>query len=814
MALTKIKRTGLDTGITDNSDANAITIDSSENTTFAGKLSVSAGANQSAFFQSNSGQKQVVIQSPAWSGNATNNTISALEITNSESTPEVIFNITGSGNATLAGDILIDKPSGGNITIDSGGGDGYLQFKNASSVRWSIGRDNTDNALVFNYGDGLGSSGGQLKLAPTSGNATFAGDVTTSRTLISNANYQAGANFVQMTNDRNDNEGGWVGFRKNKGSMSAVPVSGTDMGGISWHGSDGNSWERGNWIKSTSTATWTEGNPYGKLIFGVRNSTILTLENDSSATFTGSISATHYNGAYITNGNIGDANSGGTQKFGGNGRTHWGGHMLSYGGNAGGKVEFNTGTSGTGTLALTIDSSQNTHFKGNIYIDKADGQFFLQNGNGANRAYIQYQESADDLIISSLEAGSDIKFLPAGNTALTLYDDLSATFAGNMIINGSSSRQIEFKDGSTSEGAIVFDENDNLGLIFKVGGTSGSSKKDALKIESDAQAIFTRAGTSNDNKTAVRINSTGAHGMGLHVYSNTTNDSNPLCTIEQANASSSMPALRVIQSGDGDAAWIGEGGGNVGMGTTAPTGKLHIDTSSDGDISLNMGAGGARSGVIVTDANMFINASYANGQGGNGVIAFGMNRQNWGGGVEVMRLLESGRVGIGTTEPGNTFQVGGTSNAGQYLRVNSNGLMYSPVTYTTGLTGTNRGMVVQQSNGEIGYDNTSSIIAKINVEDLDTSILSFLNELNPVTYNYRKKDEYGKFTNEPEEQERCGLIAEDVRDLCKKYGLEDSNYWQDGVDGTAEYIHYQEFITPLIKAMQELSAKVEALENA
>ena len=61
--------------------------------------------------------------------------------------------------------------------------------------------------------------------------------------------------------------------------------------------------------------------------------------------------------------------------------------------------------------------------------------------------------------------------------------------------------------------------------------------------------------------------------------------------------------------------------------------------------------------------------------------------------------------------------------------------------------------MVQQSNGEIGYDNTSSIIAKINVEDLDTSILSFLNELNPVTYNYRKKDEYGKFTNEPEEQD-------------------------------------------------------------
>jgi len=77
---------------------------------------------------------------------------------------------------TLTGNILIDQASGGSLTIDSGGGDGFLQFKNASSIRWSIGRDNTDNALVFNYGDGLGSSGGQLKLAATTGEVTFYGN--------------------------------------------------------------------------------------------------------------------------------------------------------------------------------------------------------------------------------------------------------------------------------------------------------------------------------------------------------------------------------------------------------------------------------------------------------------------------------------------------------------------------------------------------------------------------------------------------------------------------------------------------------------
>ena len=40
MPLTKIKRGGLDTGITDNSDANALTFDSSENATFVGSTTI------------------------------------------------------------------------------------------------------------------------------------------------------------------------------------------------------------------------------------------------------------------------------------------------------------------------------------------------------------------------------------------------------------------------------------------------------------------------------------------------------------------------------------------------------------------------------------------------------------------------------------------------------------------------------------------------------------------------------------------------------------------------------------------------------
>ena len=40
------------------------------------------------------------------------------------------------------------------------------------------------------------------------------------------------------------------------------------------------------------------------------------------------------------------------------------------------------------------------------------------------------------------------------------------------VIDGSSSRSIEFYDGGEREGAIVFDESTD-GFTFKVGGTGG-----------------------------------------------------------------------------------------------------------------------------------------------------------------------------------------------------------------------------------------------------------------------------------------------------------------------------------------------------
>ena len=57
-----------------------------------------------------------------------------------------------------------------------------------------------------------------------------------------------------------------------------------------------------------------------------------------------------------------------------------------------------------------------------------------------------------------------------------------------------------------------------------------------------------------------------------------------------------------------------------------------------------------------------------------------------------------------------------------------------------------------------------------------------------------------------------GLIAQEVKAAMDKVGNSTFNGWEDTVDGQA--VSREMFITPLIKAVQELSAKVKALEEA
>jgi len=90
-------------------------------------------------------------------------------------------------------------------------------------------------------------------------------------------------------------------------------------------------------------------------------------------------------------------------------------------------------------------------------------------------------------------------------------------------------------------------------------------------------------------------------------------------------------------------------------------------------------------------------------------------------------------------------------------------------------------------------------------KDISSTILglNFINRLEPVQY-YLK----GQTTLYKHE----GFIAQDVKKILDSIGVKSSIWKESDEEESYQYLNYQEFIAPLVKAIQELSKKVDELE--
>jgi hypothetical protein len=101
--------------------------------------------------------------------------------------------------------------------------------------------------------------------------------------------------------------------------------------------------------------------------------------------------------------------------------------------------------------------------------------------------------------------------------------------------------------------------------------------------------------------------------------------------------------------------------------------------------------------------------------------------------------------------------------------------------------------------------------------------LDFINKLEPVTYRWDKRSKYSKDQDvtpdgtHKEEQLDVGFLAQDVEELEKEYGFnfeDKTNLMTNISEGEKMYgLKYSKFVPALVKAVQELTAKVTELED-
>jgi len=107
---------------------------------------------------------------------------------------------------------------------------------------------------------------------------------------------------------------------------------------------------------------------------------------------------------------------------------------------------------------------------------------------------------------------------------------------------------------------------------------------------------------------------------------------------------------------------------------------------------------------------------------------------------------------------------------------------------------------------------------KQNIKD-DNLGLDFINKLRTVTYQWRPSNEFPKEWEDYNEENQMdtevvmhGLIAQEVKSALDDAGVDTFGGWTENKDGM-QNISREMFVFPLIKAVQELSAKIKALEE-
>jgi hypothetical protein len=137
--------------------------------------------------------------------------------------------------------------------------------------------------------------------------------------------------------------------------------------------------------------------------------------------------------------------------------------------------------------------------------------------------------------------------------------------------------------------------------------------------------------------------------------------------------------------------------------------------------------------------------------------------------------------------------------------------------YSCGRPNPNRWADVYAVNGTI---QTSDATEKEAITDSDLG-LDFINALRPVSYRWKvggkvavpaaKEGDPETFVDRPGVRRHYGLLAQDVKTAL---GNRDFGGYIYDQESDSYGLRYSQFIAPLVKAVQELTARIEALEGA
>jgi len=480
----------------------------------------------------------------------------------------------------------------------------------------------------------------------------------------------------------------------------------------------------------------------------------------------------------------------------------------------------------TSTGTMKIRNSANSAF---IELFQLDGTFTLENGTESAPALA----FRNDLNTGIFSGGADEFNISTGGTERLVIDSSGQVGIGTATPNtllhvsdGAATVKIESTaSGSSAKLSIKSTDNTYGGVHF-----GDDADLDVGRIRYyhslDSMLFYTVA------SERMRIDSTGKVGIGTTSPAAKFHISDTYhFTVAGGNSTTGMQIGNYVTSTDtygpltyrasthrfdisGSPKMIIDSSGNVGIGDPTPDSLLHIGNginADDGAVTITIGgtAVNARQSSIIKnnvgggDRALEFHATTASNN--HETIKFFSDGIN-----ERMRLTSTGILLIGTTSSSNSdnaLEVRNSNSGGALGVTSSNSSSQQDfILFKRGSGNT--------ANGGIRRDGTTNGIElfsgsdrriKTNIENMD-NVLDKINQLSLKKYDFKDGSGSG-----------VGLIAQDLINVFPNKVKKDAS--DDGTgdtvpDGVEPWTVGHNFTFEILKAIQELTARVEALEAA
>jgi len=451
-----------------------------------------------------------------------------------------------------------------------------------------------------------------------------------------------------------------------------------------------------------------------------------------------------------------------------------------------GRLDFEVAVNDSGTTIMSIADgvgigTSSPSYKLHVAEDKANeyAAYIINDNADGSGLRLRCDDSDGDEYLFYAENSTTARFAikSDGNVGI----GHATPQYGLTIAQGTAdANKIGWEAGDNVKRGSIHVDGSSDDMIFQV----GTSNNERMRIESDGTVVMKGATQFEGNTTVTADNA--RFGVGASASGHWASGFDVLSV-----GHSTQLACETADSADRNAFWTN----NLYYDGTGSGANVYRRLYTDEASMVQQRAGTIR---FFTDASGTADADFAP--------------------TERMRIDSDGKVGIGEDSPDEKLHVKG--GAGTTIQVESTAandarfmLKTTSTQYTIGANEGGRGndtlsidddqanaeRLRIKSDGEIdgNFNDTSDRAQKENIKDL-TNTLEGVKALNPSTFNWIKEKAKGDKT-------KIGFIAQDVEAQFPEL--------VDGKEGEKS-ISTIGLVSVLTKAVQELSAKVEALENA